>query len=337
MSAVTLEPAPTSKAKAKATSKAAPASGFAIVALTLGSIFAGTSSCLVSSPCPDVSLGGMLDGCVAFNDFSVAGTCGDSSLHLPTWELSPVMHHLPHQDELGCESSLFHPKTLQDWGLGHLGTGFFDPYLAEHEHGVASVEHGNDETWTLFDSGAAANCCPPDFAPEFPLIQLDERAPPLKSTSGQTLNIYGRKLVAFEIEGKSLWMKCYVRHVPYSIISVARLLQQGCKATLSSEGSRLEGPSGESMPVVRYGSLLFLCPKLVSFDPSEYSEFSTSFHVQFAVRPPPGLVAPTFKKTFQYRADCWVLDSANHTLTRLHKRPRATLFSPEGTQDRPVE
>ena len=90
-------------------------------------------------------------------------TCGDSSLRLPTWE----MYHLPHQDELGCESSLFHPKTLQDWGLGRLDTSFFDPYLAEHEHVVASVERGNDETWILFDSGAPANCCPPDFAPEF--------------------------------------------------------------------------------------------------------------------------------------------------------------------------
>ena len=102
------------------------------------------------------------------------------------------------------------------------------------------------------------------------------------------MNIYGRKLVAFEIEGKRLWLNFYVCDVPYSVISVARLLQQGCKATLSSEGSRLEGPSRESTPVV------------------------------------------------QYHADCWVLDSANHTLTRLHKRPRATLFSPE-TQDRPVE
>ena len=304
-----------SKAKAKATSKAAPkASGFAIAALTLGSMFASTSSCLVSPPCSDVSLDGMLDGCVAFNDFSVAGTCDDSSLHLPTWESSPVMYHLPHQDELGCESSLFHPKTLQDWGLGHLDTSFFDPYLAGHASVVASVGQGNDETWILFDSGAAANCCPPDFAPEFPLLQLDERVPPLKSISGQTLNIYGRKLVAFEIEGKRLRLNFYVCDIPYSVISVARLLQQGCKATLSSEGSRLEGPSGESMPVIRYGSLLFLCPKLVSFDPGEHSDFSTSFHAQFAVRPPPGLVAPTFKKTFQYHADCWVLDSANHIL-----------------------
>ena len=92
------------KGKAKATSKAAPkASGFAIAALTLGSMFAGTSSCVVAPPCPDVSLEGMHDGCVAFNDFSVAGTCSDSTLHLPTWELSPVMYHLPHQDELVCD------------------------------------------------------------------------------------------------------------------------------------------------------------------------------------------------------------------------------------------
>ena len=145
-------------------------------------------------------------GKAAFNDFFVAGTCDDSSVRLPTWELSPAMYHLPHQDELGCESSLFRTKTLQDWGLGHLDTSFFDPYLAEHESVVASVGQGNDETWILFDSGAAANCCPPDFAPEFPLLQLDERAPPLKSISGQTLNICGRKLVAFEIEGKRLWL-----------------------------------------------------------------------------------------------------------------------------------
>ena len=338
MSAGILEPPPTSKTKAKAISKVAPkASGFAIAALTLGSIFADTSSCVLSPSDLDGSLDGMLDGHIAFNDFSVAGTCVGSSLQLPTWELSPVIYHLSHQDQLGCESSLFHPKTLQDWGLGRLDTSFFDPYLAEHE---SVVGQGEDETWILFDPGVAAKCCPPDFAPEFPLLQFDEKAPPLKSISGQILNIYGSKLVAFEIEDKRLWlnfyMNFYIWDVPYSVISVARLLQQGCKVTLNSEGSRFEGLSGESMPVVRYDSLL-LCPKLDSFDPSEYSDFSTSFHAQFAVRPPPGLVAPTFKKTFQHHADYWELDSANHTLIRLHKRPRATLFSPEGTQDRPVE
>eukprot|EP00439_Symbiodinium_sp_Y106_P017984 s4004_g2.t1 len=86
-----------------------------------------------------------------------------------------------------------------------------------------------DETWALFDSGAAANCCPPNFATDFPLLPLNERAPPLKSIAGQTLTISGRKLVAFE----QVWLNFYVCNVPYSVISVARLLQQGCKAVLS--------------------------------------------------------------------------------------------------------
>ena len=255
-----------------------------------------------------------------------------------SWELSPVVRHLPHQDELGDGADVLHPKTLEDWGLGNLDIRFFDPYLAEQDLVVASVYHPQDETWTLFVSGAAANCCPQDFAPEFPLLRLDEKAPPLKSISGQTANIYGRKLVAaFAIEGKRLRLNFYVRDVPYSVVSVARLLQQGCKATLTSEGSRHEGPSGEVMPVVRYGSLLFMCPKLVSFDPEEYANFSATFHAQFAARPPPGIVAPTFKPTIQYHADKRVLDSANHTLTRLHTRVRTPLFSPGGTKDRPID
>ena len=107
-----------------------------------------------------------------------------------------------------------------------------------------------------------------------------------------------------------LWSDFYVCDVPYSVISVARLLRQGCKATLTSEGSRLEGPSGEVMPAVRYGALLILCPKLVSFEPAN---FNATFHAQFAARPPPGLVAlvaPSFKPTIQYHAD------------KLHKRVR---------------
>ena len=221
----------------------------------------------------------MLEGCVDFDDFLASVPCGDSSVHLPSWELSPVVYHLPHQDELGDGADVLHPKTLDDWVIGNLDTRFFDPYLAEHELVVASVDHPQDETWILFDSGAAANGCPPDFAPKFPLLR------PLKSISGQTLNIYGRKLVAFEIEGKRLGLTFSVCDAHYSVVSVARLLQQGCKAILTSECSRLEGPSGEVMPMVRYGSLLFMCPKLVSFDPEEYANFSATFHAQFAVRP----------------------------------------------------
>ncbi|CAE7254846.1 RE2 [Symbiodinium natans] len=333
VSAVTLGTPParlSSAAKPKATPKAtSKASGLAIAAITLGSMFAGTQSCFVSPTC-DASLDCMLSGSIVFDGF---GRSLGARSDVATWQLSPVCD-LPLKNEAN-QTSLSNPTSLSDWGLEHLSSTFYDPYLAEHEVAVASVETGL-ETWILFDSGAAANCCPPDFAPDFPLLKLEERAPPLKSISGQTLQIYGRKLVAFELDGQRLWLNFYVCDVPYSVISVARLLQQGCKAVLTSEGSQLEGPTGATFPVTRHGSLLFLCPTLAEFDPNEYADFSKGFHEQFAVRPPPGLVAPTLKPTY-YHADSWVLDEANATLTRLHKRGRATLFSPEGTKDRPVE
>ena len=83
----------------------------------------------------------MLEGCVDFDCFSASAPCVDSSSHLPSWELSPAVYHLPHQDELGNGADVLHPKTLEDWGLGNLDTRLFDPYLAEHELVVASVDH----------------------------------------------------------------------------------------------------------------------------------------------------------------------------------------------------
>ena len=47
------------------------------------------------------------------------------------------------------------------------------------------------------------------------------------------------------------------------------------------------------------------------------------------------LVAPTFHTPVYYHTDTWEL--SGNTLTRIHKRTRATFFSPEGTKDRPVE
>ena len=44
------------------------------------------------------------------------------------------------------------------------------------------------DTWILFDSGAAASC-PRDFAPDWPLLPLSGKPPPLKSISGQRLNV----------------------------------------------------------------------------------------------------------------------------------------------------
>ena len=57
-----------------------------------------------------------------------------------------------------------------------------------------------------------------------------------------------------------------------------------------------------------------------------------TFHTQSAQGT---IVAPVFRPLVQYHVDKWEL--SGNTLTRIHKRARATFFSPEGTKDRPVD
>jgi len=96
---------------------------------------------------------------------------------------------------------------LSDYAL-KANTAFHDPYMTERL---------GADIWNLFDSGAAASCCPRDFAPDWSLLPLSGKPPPLKSISGQPLNIYGRKLVEFELDG----MRFYVCDVPYNVLSVS--------------------------------------------------------------------------------------------------------------------
>ena len=55
-----------------------------------------------------------------------------------------------------------------------------------------------DKSWILFDSGACANCCPEWFAPDYPTLPLNESAPSLRSLSGKTLDVQGRKIVQLD-------------------------------------------------------------------------------------------------------------------------------------------
>ena len=87
-------------------------------------------------------------------------------------------------------------KKVEDLNLS-VRTEFHDVYLQEQ---LASAVWQDREPWLLFDSGAAAHCCPKDFAPEWPLLPLTGRA------SGQPLLIYGGKLAQFEPDGCTCWL-----------------------------------------------------------------------------------------------------------------------------------
>ena len=189
------------------------------------------------------------------------------------------------------------------------------------------------DPWILFDSGAATHCCPKDFASEKPLLPLTGRAPPLRSISGQPLTVFGRRLVKVDFEGQPCFLHFYVCDVPYCVVSVGRLLRSGFDVNLSSKKpNTLETPDGHKVPITRHGSLLFLRPNLAPFDKEEFEVVCNTFHTQSAQGT---IVAPVFRPLVQYHVDKWEL--SGNTLTRIHKRARATFFSPEGTKDRPVD
>ena len=115
------------------------------------------------------------------------------------------------------------------------------------------------------------------------------------------------------------------------VVSVGRLLGQGFEVSLGKE-LHLKTPEGSNLELHRCGSLLFMCPRILNFEKSDYEFVSQVFHEQF--RPDSNLVAPTSFKPVYYHADRWQFDSARNTLVRHHKSK--ALFTPEGTSDRPV-
>ena len=225
--------------------------------------------------------------------------------------------HLAQSHELFC---------VGDLNLPGLNTTFNDTFLEEHLL-VSSIS--NQEDWILFDSGAATHCCPKDFASDWPLLPLTGRAPPLRSISGQPLTVFGRRIVKMNFDGQDSFLHFYVCDVPYCVVSVGRLLRQGYSVQLSREEHSLVNPEGCRIPVERHGSLLFLRPTLLPFNQPEFEQMCNLLKDPSTSGTLVAHTAPQYSHT-----DKWEL--SGNTLTRTHKRSRATFFSPDGTKDRPV-
>ena len=150
-----------------------------------------------------------------------------------------------------------HFETLETVGLNHVKLPDFEDVFIDQHLTVAPTV---DTSWILFDSGAAANCCPKNFAPEWPLLPITGVKPPLRSVTGQPLKIYGRKLVGMKSGNCEFYLHFYVTDMDYPLVSVGRLLNQGYQVELSSEEMVLKSPCGSKIPLHRHGSLLFMKP-----------------------------------------------------------------------------
>ena len=225
----------------------------------------------------------------------------------------------------------------------------YDDVLGRHHEDCFSSLSPKEHR-ILFDSGAAAHCCPPDYAPDYPLLPVGKNPPDLKSVTGMPLNIIGRKLIRYDAPETVLYINYYVCDVPFCIVSVARLLLQDFCTVLTKDSMKLLTPQRASVDITRHGTLLYLTPDIAPYHSDmkiveeELDQHMNTLDIDMTKVPelPTGVDAveqlksliDTLKSTC-YHTDVWQLDEAKHTLTRVHKCPRRTFFTPESS-DCPV-
>ena len=123
-----------------------------------------------------------------------------------------------------------------------------------------------DRSWILFDSGASANCCPSWFAEDYPLLSVGSDCPALRSISGKTRNILGKRVIELDCNGHSLCIHFYVcDNIPVPLVSVSRFLLQDFWTVMSRDCMALITPTGLPVPIVRQGTLVYLTPTVVPF------------------------------------------------------------------------
>ena len=156
------------------------------------------------------------------------------------------------------------PETVSSPGVNT--TDEYDDVLGRHhEDCISSLSP--KERWILFDSGAAAHCCPLEYAPDCSLLPVGKNPPRLKSVTCKPLNIIGRKLIRYDASGVTLFTNYYVCDVPFCIVSVARMLLQDFCTVLTEDSMKLLTPQHDSVDITRHGTLLYLTPDIVPYHP----------------------------------------------------------------------
>ena len=127
--------------------------------------------------------------------------------------------------------------------------------IAQHSLGIATdklsefhVQSGIvDKSWILFDSGASANCCPDWFGHDYPLLPVGDDCPLLRSISGKTLDILGKRIIELDCNGHSLCVQFYVcKSIPFPLVSVSRFLLQDFWTIMSKNFMALVTPNNRT-------------------------------------------------------------------------------------------
>ena len=134
---------------------------------------------------------------------------------------------------------------------------------------------------------------------------------------------------------------------PFCIASVARMLLQGSWTMLGSDCSFLLTSKHECINIVRHRTLLYITPERIPYctehDASvqRLNDHMDALRANTALGPADSLSEDdsttldrlnaliNVLKSKYYHTDEWILHEGIHSVTRIHKRPRRSMFTPE--------
>ena len=118
-----------------------------------------------------------------------------------------------------------------------------------------------DRSWTLFDELLSGFL----FAPDYPVLPLNESDPSLRSLSGKTQDVQGRKIAQLGLWQWPLAASTILR----VLVSVARMLLQDFWRTvltvMAKDYLALIDPTGNPIPIVRQGTVVYLMPTVIPY------------------------------------------------------------------------
>lgn len=112
-----------------------------------------------------------------------------------------------------------------------------------------SIASAVNTSWFLFDSGAASHCCPRDFAADWPLLPLEGGRPPLRSVTGQAIELYGRRPVGCRINS----VTC-TRTLSTQLFLLDDFFHKVSKSLWKNMIWRFQSPHGRTIELHRNGS-----------------------------------------------------------------------------------
>lgn len=134
----------------------------------------------------------------------------------------------------------------------------------------------------LFDSGASVHCCPPCFGSNWPLLPLHGITPEHKFTSGEVINVHGKRLVGSRLEIHVAHIQFYVCDIHFPLISVSRLTAQGYATHLETNEMTWTAPSAEVVCVHCAGPMFYLEPTILQYVEENFDNVCASMKMQLA-------------------------------------------------------